>query len=131
MPTAPVDDEALLAECRVETFRAGGPGGQHQNTTESGVRLVHLPTGVRVLAREERSQHRNRAVALRRLREKLAELARVDRPRRSDSGSTRRSVGVGRNGFAVRPTPRSDARTARDSAARVGPPGLEPGTYRL
>ena len=81
MPTVPDDDEALLAECRVETFRAGGPGGQHQNTTESGVRLVHLPTGVRVVAREERSQHRNRAVALRRLREKLAELARVEKPR--------------------------------------------------
>ena len=43
----PEDDEALLAECRVETFRSGGPGGQHQNVTESGVRLVHLPTGVR------------------------------------------------------------------------------------
>jgi ribosome-associated protein len=81
MPTIPHDDEALLAECRVETFRAGGPGGQHQNTTESGVRLVHLPTGIRVIAREERSQHRNRAVALRRLREKLEELSRVEKPR--------------------------------------------------
>lgn len=67
----PVSDEELLAQCRVETFRAGGPGGQHQNTTESGVRLVHLPTGVRASAREERSQHRNRTVALARLRAKL------------------------------------------------------------
>ncbi|GMV06135.1 MAG: hypothetical protein AMXMBFR53_24110 [Gemmatimonadota bacterium] len=67
----PVSDEELLAQCRVETFRAGGPGGQHQNTTESGVRLVHLPTGVRASAREERSQHRNRSVALERLRAKL------------------------------------------------------------
>lgn len=67
----PQSDEALLAQCRVETFRAGGPGGQHQNTTESGVRLVHLPTGVRASAREERSQHRNRSTALKRLREKL------------------------------------------------------------
>ena len=77
----PEDDEALLAECRVETFRSGGPGGQHQNTTESGVRLVHLPTGVRVTARDERSQHRNRALALRRLREKLRELAHQEKPR--------------------------------------------------
>jgi peptide chain release factor 2 len=77
----PEDDEALLAECRVETFRSGGPGGQHQNTTESGVRLVHLPTGVRVTARDERSQHRNRALALRRLREKLRELAPQAKPR--------------------------------------------------
>lgn len=67
----PPSDEELLAQCRVETFRAGGPGGQHQNTTESGVRLVHLPTGVRASAREERSQHRNRGVALERLRAKL------------------------------------------------------------
>lgn len=70
----PDDDDALLAECRVETFRSGGPGGQHQNTTESGVRLVHLPTGMRVVARDERSQHRNRKLALERLRERLEEL---------------------------------------------------------
>jgi protein subunit release factor A len=85
-PTPPIpvpsDDEALLAECRVETFRAGGPGGQHQNTTESGVRLVHLPSGIRVSAREERSQHRNKAKALERLRAKLEERNRVQKPRR-------------------------------------------------
>ena len=79
----PEGDEALLAECRVDTFRAGGPGGQHQNTTESGVRLVHLPTGIRVTAREERSQHRNRVKALERLREKLTELNKVQKPRRA------------------------------------------------
>jgi ribosome-associated protein len=67
----PDTDEALLAQCRVETFRAGGKGGQHQNVTDSGVRLVHEPTGVRVSARSERSQHRNRAIALERLRRKL------------------------------------------------------------
>ena len=67
----PETDEALLAQCRVETFRAGGKGGQHQNMTDSGVRLVHEPTGVRVTARSERSQHRNKAVALERLRRKL------------------------------------------------------------
>ena len=67
----PETDEELLAQCRVETFRAGGPGGQHQNTTDSGVRLVHLPTGIRVTSREDRSQHRNRTLALARLRERL------------------------------------------------------------
>lgn len=80
-PTIPDDDEALLAQCRVETFRSGGPGGQHQNVTESGVRLTHLPTGVRAVAREERSQHRNRTLALQRLREKLEELTREAKPR--------------------------------------------------
>ena len=69
----PDSDEELLAQCRVDTFRAGGPGGQHQNTTDSGVRLVHLPTGLRVTARDERSQHRNRALALTRLRARLVQ----------------------------------------------------------
>jgi len=77
----PAADEALLAECRVETFRSGGPGGQHQNTTDSGVRLVHEPTGLRATARDERSQHRNRVLALGRLRRKLEEANRRERPR--------------------------------------------------
>ncbi len=66
-------DEELLRECRVDTLRAGGKGGQHQNTTDSAVRLTHLPTGIVVVARERRSQHRNRRVALARLRRRLAE----------------------------------------------------------
>jgi protein subunit release factor A len=78
----PADDDALLAECRVETFRSGGPGGQHQNVTESGVRLVHLPTGIRASSREDRSQHRNREIALTRLREKLEARLRKAKPRR-------------------------------------------------
>ena len=77
----PETDETLLSECRVETFMAGGPGGQHQNRTESAVRLTHVPTGIRVLAREERSQHRNRAKALERLRTALEELNREAKPR--------------------------------------------------
>jgi len=75
------DDDSLLTECRVETFRAGGPGGQHQNTTDSGVRLTHLPTGISITARESRSQHRNRRTALARLRAALQELARSEKPR--------------------------------------------------
>ena len=78
----PADDNALLAECRVETFRSGGPGGQHQNKTESGVRLTHLPTGISVTARESRSQHRNRQVPLARLRSALAEAMREETPRK-------------------------------------------------
>jgi protein subunit release factor A len=77
----PEDDNTLIVECRVETFRSGGPGGQHQNKTESGVRLTHLPTGITVTARESRSQHRNRVIALARLRAALAEAGREERPR--------------------------------------------------
>ena len=75
------DDEQLLAECRIETFRSGGPGGQHQNKTESGVRLTHLPSGITVTARDSRSQHRNRQIALARLREALEEKSRPETPR--------------------------------------------------
>ncbi len=70
----PRDDEVLLAQCRVETFRAGGKGGQHVNRTESAVRLVHLPTGVTVVCQDERSQYRNRALCLERLRARLEQL---------------------------------------------------------
>lgn len=54
-------------DVRIETMRAGGPGGQHQNKTESAVRAIHLPTGLTVTVRQERSQARNRAVAIERL----------------------------------------------------------------
>jgi protein subunit release factor B len=62
---------ALLAQCEETFFTAGGPGGQHRNKTESGVRLVHPPTGVVVTATERRSQAQNRGEALVRLRERL------------------------------------------------------------
>ena len=68
----PDDDDALLAECDVTTFRAGGPGGQHQNTTDSAVRLHHRPSGIVVVCRSQRSQHQNKADCLERLRERIA-----------------------------------------------------------
>jgi ribosome-associated protein len=67
--------EALLAECDEAFFTAGGPGGQHRNKTESGVRLTHRPTELSVTATERRSQAQNRTAALERLREALAELS--------------------------------------------------------
>ena len=70
----PESDEDLLRECEFETFRSSGPGGQHVNKTESAVRLRHLPSGVIVTSRQERSQHRNRALCLQRLRRKVAQL---------------------------------------------------------
>jgi peptide chain release factor 2 len=79
----PTSDEELLAECRVETFRSGGKGGQHQDTTDSGVRLVHLPTGLVITARRRRSQHRNKSDALARLRARLEDLARPEPERKS------------------------------------------------
>jgi peptide chain release factor 2 len=70
----PESDEDLLRECEVETFRSSGPGGQHVNKTESAVRLRHVPSGVVVTSQQERSQHRNKVLCLRKLREKVARL---------------------------------------------------------
>src|SRR4051794_28017437 len=64
-------DAQLLAQCAVDTYRASGPGGQKRNKTSSAVRIRHLPTGLIVIAEESRSQHENRAKALRRLRQAL------------------------------------------------------------
>jgi hypothetical protein len=64
-------DTQLLAQCEVDTYRASGPGGQKRNKTSSAVRLRHPPTGLLVIAEESRSQHENRAKALKRLRQAL------------------------------------------------------------
>lgn len=68
----PLDDDALLAQCEQDRFRASGPGGQKRNKTDSAVRLRHRPTGLEATAVESRSQHENRARALRRLRLTIA-----------------------------------------------------------
>lgn len=73
--------EALAAECEETFFVASGPGGQHRNKTESGVRLLHRPTGVVVTATERRSQSQNRSAALVRLRDRLQALSHVPRRR--------------------------------------------------
>src|SRR5205085_8174305 len=64
-------DEQLLRQCAIDTYRASGPGGQKRNKTSSAVRLRHPPSGLIVIAEESRSQHENRARALRRLRQAL------------------------------------------------------------
>ena len=74
MISLPESDDDLLRDCEVETFRASGPGGQHVNKTESAVRLRHLPSGVVVSSQQERSQHRNKAICLEKLRKKIAQL---------------------------------------------------------
>jgi protein subunit release factor B len=76
----PENDDDLLAACEMEVFRGTGPGGQHRNTSNTGVRLRHRDTGLVVACQEERSQYRNRRRCLHKLRALAARLNH--RPRR-------------------------------------------------
>ncbi|MDG5814128.1 peptide chain release factor-like protein [Chitinispirillales bacterium ANBcel5] len=79
--TIPTSDEKLLEQCDVFTFRSGGKGGQHVNKTESGVRLVHRPSGIVVRCTAERSQHLNKSICIKRLRTKLNRLKQKKKKR--------------------------------------------------
>ena len=77
----PESDSDLLGQCRVDVFRSGGKGGQHQNVTESGVRLTHLSTGTVVTSRRFRTQLANKRKALATLRKRLTALSKREKTR--------------------------------------------------
>ncbi len=98
-------DTQLLAQCAVDTYRASGPGGQKRNKTSSAVRIRHPASGLIVIAEESRSQHENRARALRRLRQALYLKVRNDV---SAEGLTPQAM-----------TARADYAGARNAAGRL------------
>jgi peptide chain release factor 2 len=80
-PEIPDSVDIEIPDCDIEeqVFRASGPGGQHVNKTSSAVRLIHLPTGIAVACQSERSQHKNRSMAMKMLRARLARIAEEKR----------------------------------------------------
>ncbi|MCG6656514.1 peptide chain release factor 1 [Halomonas campisalis] len=95
------DIDINSADLRVDTFRSSGAGGQHVNTTDSAIRITHLPSGVVVECQEERSQHKNRAKAMSLLAARLKQGA-VDSQRQQQADTRRSLVGSGDRSERIR-----------------------------
>lgn len=91
-----IDIDIVESDLRIDTYRASGAGGQHVNTTDSAIRITHVPTNIVVQCQSDRSQHRNRATALNMLKARLYELELQKREEAAnDSNATKSDIGWG------------------------------------
>jgi len=91
-----IEVEILDKDCRIDTFRASGAGGQHVNKTDSAIRITHIPTGIVVSCQQDRSQHRNRAIAWDMLRARIYEAELQKREAAADAlNATKTDIGWG------------------------------------
>jgi peptide chain release factor 2 len=118
-----IDDDVNVeiedSDLRIDTYRSSGAGGQHVNKTDSAVRITHMPTGTVVQCQNERSQHKNKATAMKVLRAQLFELSRKEQKERlAEITGEKREIGFGSQirSYTLHPQQRvKDHRTDIDS----------------
>ncbi len=123
-----IDDEVEVeieeSDLRIDTYRASGAGGQHVNKTDSAVRMTHIPSGIVVQCQNERSQHKNRAAAMKVLKARLYEKARQEKEEAASSlRGDQKNIGFGSQirSYTLNPTQRIKDHRTNFEIGNVGP----------